>query len=151
LHGLVILIERRGSQPDYAPISSHLGWPNLEHFALHAQLIAWADRARPTQFFQAHSENTVSRLEFTLHQETHGYGGCMPSTCRKPFKNRLAGCLLVKVVRLRIELRCESENLPFVDLQPIGPVNLACCEILEILFGHPAIPSPRVWNCTEMR
>jgi hypothetical protein len=65
----------------------------------------------------------------------------MPSTRRKPFKNRLAGYLLIEVVGLRIELQRESQNLSFVHLQPIGPVNLACREILEILFGHLTISS----------
>lgn len=136
LYGFAILIERRRPHPDQAAIGARFRWTHLEHFALHVQLIARTNRTRPAQFVETNSKNTVCRFELAFHDEAHGERRSMPAARGQPAKDRSVGGVLVKVVRLRIELHSEGYDLILVDTQTPRAKDLACGVIFKILLGH---------------
>src|SRR5262245_57442900 len=63
-------------------------------------------------------ENTVRRAELAVNDETHRQRRGVPAARREPAKYRLAGGFFVEMVRLRIELRGERDQLVLFHPQP---------------------------------
>src|SRR5688572_24770685 len=79
LHGLVLLIERRGLHSDDTLIRTRLRRPNLEHFDVEMQSVVRASGARPAKLVEPRADDTARRLELALHEQTHGHRRRVPA------------------------------------------------------------------------
>src|SRR5262249_44001981 len=92
------------------------------------------------------------RLEFAVHHKTHGERSGVPAACREAAKQGFTRRFVIEVVRLRIELRGERQDLLLVDPHPAGAIHLAYGIIFKVLLfaiGHFATakkPGPMIYR-----
>ena len=114
LHLLAVLIERRRTHLDQAPIGLRFGRTHFEHFGFRVKVIAGPNWARPAQLIDTNSQDTVGRPELAVDKQTHGQRRGMPAARRQSAENRFAGGFVVQMVRLRIKLPGERNDLILV-------------------------------------
>src|SRR5438067_1850997 len=136
LHRLVVLVVSGVTHPDHAAVGPRFRRPHVEYFAVHMQLVAGTNRARPAQFVKADAENAAGRLEFAVDQKPHGDRGGVPAARRQSGKRRRFRRLLVEMIGLRIVFLGKGEDLVFVDPLAPGLEHLPDGKIFEIAFGH---------------
>ena len=125
LHGLVVLIQRRGSHLDDALVGTRLGGAYFEHFAFDPKFIAWPNRPWPAEFVEAGADNAASRFEIAFDEQPHRDRGRVPSARGETTKDRASGGSFVEMKRLWIEFCGKALDPVDIDADAPGPKRLS--------------------------
>jgi hypothetical protein len=141
LHGLVVLIQRRGPYLDDSLLGPRLRGAGLEHFAFDAEFIARPNRPRPPEFVEADANDAAGWPQIAVDQQSHRDRGGVPAASGKPAEYGLSGGSFIEMKWLWIEFGGKALDAVRIDADASGRERLSRVKVLQVSVGHNRLRS----------